>query len=235
MAAQANDRPGDAAKRKYIDGEVEQTVGEEIANSITHGIGFMLSCAALSVGVVFAALHCRAKVVTSVAIYGATMCLLYLSSTLYHAFPQGSRAKRVFHVFDHSSIFLLIAGTYTPILLGPVDAAWGWSLFGVVWGLALAGILLKIFFTGRYKVISTLAYIAMGWLVVVAIRPVFRAIGPWGMAWLAIGGVCYTAGCAFYVNRRMKFAHALWHLFVLAGTVTHFLGILFCIVLAKRG
>ena len=112
-------------KRKYRDGEVEQTVGEEIANSITHGIGFLLSVAGLAVGVVFAALHSHAKVVTSVAIYGATMCILYLSSTLYHAIPPSNRAKRVLHVFDHCSIYLLIAGTYTPILLGPLDAAWG--------------------------------------------------------------------------------------------------------------
>ena len=218
-------------KRKYRDGEVEQTVGEEIANSITHGIGFLLSVAGLSVGVVFAALHGHAKIVTSVAIYGATMCILYLSSTLYHAIPPSNRAKRVLHVFDHCSIYLLIAGTYTPILLGPLDAAWGWSLFGVVWGLALAGILFKVFFTGRFKAFSTLTYLAMGWLVVVALRPVFRGLGPNGMLWLAIGGLCYSAGCLFYVNRRLKFAHAIWHLFVLAGTVVHFFAILFYVIL----
>lgn len=220
-------------ERKYLDGEVEQTIGEEIANSVTHGLGFLVSCAALAVGVVFAALNCRAKVVTAVAVYGAAMCLLYISSTLYHAFPQGSRAKKVFHIFDHASIFLMIAGTYTPILLGPVDAAWGWSLFGVVWGIALAGVLLKVFLTGRYKTASTIAYVAMGWIVVVAIRPVLRAIGPWGMFWLAAGGVCYTLGCVFYINRRMKFAHAIWHLMVLAGTLSHFFGILFCVVLRQ--
>ena len=206
-------------EKQYRDGEIEQTVGEEIANSITHGIGFLLSVAGLSVGVVFAALHGHAKIVTSVAIYGATMCILYLSSTLYHAIPPSNRAKRVLHVFDHCSIYLLIAGTYTPILLGPLDAAWGWSLFGVVWGLALAGILFKVFFTGRFKAFSTLTYLAMGWLVVVALRPVFRGLGPGGML------------CLLYVNRRLKFAHAIWHLFVLAGTVVHFFAILFYVIL----
>lgn len=212
-------------------GEVTQTVGEEIANSITHGIGFLLSCACLTVGVVFAALHCHAKVITSVAVYGATMCILYLSSTLFHAFPAGSGAKRVFHVFDHCSIFLLIAGTYTPIVLGPVSAGWGWSLFGVIWGLAIAGIVFKAFFTGRFRMVSTLTYLAMGWLVLVALKPVLRGLGPAGFLWLAVGGLCYSVGCVFYVNRNLKFAHAIWHLFVLAGTVVHFFCILLYVVL----
>ncbi len=219
-------------RKEYVDGELEQTVGEEIANSVTHGVGFLMSCAALAVGVVFAALHCSPKVVTAVAIYGATLCVLYLSSTLFHAFPQGSKAKRVFHVFDHCSIYLLIAGTYTPIMLGPTSAAWGWSIFGVVWGLALVGIVLKAFFTGRFKIISTIAYLAMGWLIVVAIRPVWRGIGPRGFALLAAGGLCYTVGCAFYVNKGFKFAHMVWHLFVLAGSALHFFAVLFHVILA---
>lgn len=220
--------------RKDIEGEIEQTVGEEIANSITHGVGLLISIAALTIGVVYAALHCHAKVITAVAIYGATMCILYLSSMLFHAFPSGSKAKRVFHVFDHCSIYLLIAGTYTPIMLGPTDAAWGWSLFGVIWGLALIGIILKAFFTGRFKLISTLAYLAMGWLVVIAFKPVWQGIGPLGFMWLALGGIAYSLGCIFYLNRRMKFAHMIWHIFVLAGTICHFFGILFHVILAKQ-
>lgn len=220
--------------KKYIDGEIEQTVGEEIANSITHGVGLLLSIAALTISVVFAAIHCHAKVVTAVSIYGATMCILYLSSTLFHAFPHGSKAKRVFHVLDHCSIYLLIAGTYTPIMLGPTNAAWGWSLFGVIWGLALIGIILKAFFTGRFKLVSTLAYLAMGWLVIIALKPVWQGIGPKGFLWLALGGISYSLGCIFYLNRRMKFAHMIWHLFVLAGTICHFFGILFHVILAKQ-
>lgn len=219
-------------RKEDCDGEVGQTVGEEIANSVTHGIGFLLSCAALAVGVVFAALHCNAKVVAAVAVYGATMCILYLSSTLFHAFPAGTRAKKVFHVLDHCSIYLLIAGTYTPIMLGPVNAAWGWSLFGVIWGLALVGIVLKAFFTGRFKLVSTIAYLAMGWLIVVAFRPVWRGIGPMGFLWLGIGGICYSLGCVFYLSRTIKFGHIIWHLLVIAGTVCHFFGILFHVILA---
>lgn len=219
-------------KKSDREGEVSQTIGEEIANSITHGIGFLLSCAALSVGVVFAAMHCTAKVITAVAIYGATMCILYLSSTLFHAFPEGTKAKRVFHVLDHCSIFLLIAGTYTPITLGPVNAAWGWSLFGVIWGLAIIGIVLKAFFTGKFKLVSTIAYLAMGWLIVIAFRPICHGIGPMGFMWLGIGGLCYSLGCIFYMNRTIKFGHMIWHLFVLAGTICHFFGILFHVILA---
>lgn len=218
--------------KKDVDGEIEQTVGEEIANSITHGIGFLLAIAALVVGVVFAARHSSAKVVTAVAIYGATLCILYLASTLYHAFPAGTRAKRIFHIFDHSSIYLLIAGTYTPILLGATRPAWGWSIFGVVWGLAFLGILMKAFFTGRFRTFSTITYLAMGWLVVVAFKPVWDGIGPSGFLWLAAGGLCYSLGCVFYATRSFKFAHAIWHAWVLAGSICHFFAILFHVILA---
>lgn len=219
-------------RKQYVDGEIEQTVGEEIANSVTHGIGFLLSIAALVIGVIFAAKHCTAKVITAVAIYGATLCILYLASTLYHAFPAGTRAKRIFHIFDHSSIYLLIAGTYTPILLGATRPAWGWSIFGVVWGLALLGILMKAFFTGRFKTFSTITYLAMGWLVIVAFKPVWEGIGPAGFRWLAAGGLCYSLGCVFYVTRSYRYAHAIWHAWVLAGSVCHFFAILFHVILA---
>ena len=218
-------------KKEYVDGEIQQTVGEEIANSITHGIGFLLAIAALVVGVVFAAIHRSPKVVTAVAIYGATMCILYLSSTLYHALPAGSRAKRIFHIFDHSSIYLLIAGSYTPIVLGATRPAWGWSIFGVVWGLALLGVLMKVFFTGRFKAFSTITYLAMGWLIVIELKPLWQGIGARGFAWLAAGGLCYSLGCIFYVARSFKFAHAIWHLFVLAGSVCHFFAILLYVIL----
>lgn len=209
----------------------EQSVGEEIANSITHGVGFLLSCACLSVGVVLAVRHSSPKVITSVAIYGAMMCLLYLSSTLYHAMPSGSRAKRIFNIFDHCSIYLLIAGTYTPIALGNLGAAWGWSLFGVIWGLALIGIVFQSLFIHKYQKLSTLTYLAMGWVVVVAIKQVWNGLGPHGFMWILTGGICYSIGTIFYVQHRMRYAHAIWHLFVLAGSITHFFGILFHVVL----
>lgn len=217
--------------KDYVDGEIEQTVGEEIANSIAHGVGFLLSVAALVVGVVFAARHCTAKVVTAVSIYGATLCILYIASTLYHALPSGSAGKRVFHVLDHSSIYLLIAGTYTPILLGATSPQWGWPLFGVVWGLAVLGIVMKAFFTGRFKTFSTLTYLAMGWMVVVAFKPIWDSIGARGFAWLVAGGLCYTLGCVFYVTRNWKYAHFVWHLFVLAGSAFHFFAILLHVIL----
>ncbi len=220
-------------KKEYKDGEIEQSVGEEIANSITHGVGFLLSVAALVLCVVFAAKYRSAKEVTAVSVYGAMMCILYLSSTLFHALPQGSKAKRIFHIFDHCSIFLLIAGTYTPICLGPINAAWGWSLFGIIWGLAIVGIIMKAFLTGKFKVLSTIIYLAMGWLVIIAIKPIWSGIGPMGFLWLAIGGVCYSLGCIFYLARGFKFAHMIWHIFVIAGTVTHFFGILFEVILPK--
>lgn len=228
------EKPEKKAIRQYRSGEVEQTRGEEIANAVTHGIGFLLGIAALAVGVAFAATRSSPKVVAAVSVYGAMMCILYLSSTLFHAFPPGSRAKRIFHVFDHCSIFLMIAGTYTAITLGPVDRVWGWALFGTIWGLAAIGIAIKSFFTGRFKILSTLTYLAMGWLILVALRPILAGIGTRGFAWLAAGGLCYSLGCIFYLDRRRKFAHMVWHLFVIAGSATHFFGILFHVILRKN-
>lgn len=223
-------------KKIKREGEVLQTVGEEIANSITHGIGFMLSVAALVLCVVFAGMYSHAKVITSVAIYGATMCILYLSSTLYHAMPPGSKAKRFFHICDHSSIFLLIAGTYTPIVLGALKStALGWTMFGLIWGLALTGIAFKAFFTGKYDILSTIIYLTMGWLIIGIIVPVIHGMGTMGFLWLLIGGICYTVGCVFYVNDFLPYAHAVWHLFVLGGTIVHFFGVLFHIVLPATG
>ena len=196
------------------------TLGEEVANSITHGVGAALSVAGLVVMVVIAALRGTSALVVACAVYGASLVLLYLSSTLYHALTNG-RVKRVFRILDHASIYVLIAGTYTPFTLVTLRGVWGWALFGIVWTLAVMGIVFKCFFTGRLHVLSTTVYVVMGWIAVVAIRPLLQAL-PWpGFLWLLAGGVFYTLGVGFFAWRR-KYAHTIWHLFVLAGSVCHF-------------
>ena len=206
-----------------------ETRREEIANSITHGIGAALSIAALSVLVVFAGLRGDAWRVVSFAIYGATLVLLYLASTFYHVFPN-PRVKRVFHVFDHSAIFLLIAGSYTPFCLVTIRGGWGWSLFGVVWGIAIFGIVFKAFFTGRYNFVSTALYIAMGWIAVIAIRPLVAQLPTGAFAWILLGGLSYTVGVVFYAWERLPYGHAIWHLFVLGGSTLHFFAVLFYVL-----
>lgn len=199
------------------------TVGEEIANSITHGVGAALSVAGLVMMVVRAASSATGLHVVACSIFGASLVLLYLSSTLYHALTNG-RAKRVFRVLDHASIYLLIAGTYTPFTLVTLHGAWGWTLFGIVWALAITGIVLKCFLTGKLHVLSTVVYVAMGWLAVIAIRPLLNAL-PWpGFLWLLAGGLFYTLGVAFFAYRR-KYSHTIWHLFVLGGSLCHFLAV----------
>ena len=196
------------------------TLGEEIANSITHGIGAALSIAGLVAIVAVAALDRPAWQVVACAIYGTSLVLMYVSSTMYHALTN-KRAKRVFKILDHSSIYLLIAGTYTPFTLITLRGPWGWSLFAVVWGLCVCGVVFKSLWIGRLKVASTVVYLLMGWCVVVAIRPLLAAL-PWtGFMWMLAGGLCYTAGVAFYANSR-RFAHSIWHLFVMAGSVCHY-------------
>jgi hemolysin III len=200
-----------------------QSRGEEIANSVSHGAGFVFALVATPVLVASAWSHGAAAVVGA-GVFAASLAVLYLASTLYHALPD-SRAKRVFHVLDHVAIFLLIAGTYTPFTLGVLRGAWGWTLFGVIWGLAAVGIVLKSVFGPRHPRLSTAVYVAMGWLVVIAIGPLVRNMAGWGLFWLFAGGVAYTAGVAFYAA-RMRYAHLLWHLAVLTGTVCHFVAVL---------
>jgi hemolysin III len=212
--------------------ERAQTPAEELANAITHGIGLLLSVACLSVGVVFAALRRDPWIVASVGIYGVMLCLLYLASTLYHA-AQKPAAKRVWNVLDHSAIYLLIAGTYTPYTLGPLRerGGWGWALFGVVWALAALGIVYQALFIHRWRLLSTLAYVGMGWIAVIAVYPLLATIGWRGVLWIAAGGVCYTLGVIFYLRKHIPYMHAVWHLFVLGGSILHFLGVLLTVVL----
>ncbi|MCV4232202.1 hemolysin III family protein [Virgibacillus sp. LDC1] len=198
---------------------------EEIANAITHGIGAALSVAALVLLIVFSSLKGTAWHVVSFTIYGSTMLLLYLSSTLVHGLRDG-KAKDFFEFMDHSSIYLFIAGTYTPFLLVAVRGSLGWSLFGIVWGIALFGVVFKAFFVKKFLFLSTIFYIAMGWLIVIAWNPLTAVVAPQGMNLLAIGGVLYTLGTIFYVWRGFPYHHAIWHLFVLAGSILHFFAIL---------
>ncbi|MCT2535730.1 hemolysin III family protein [Aquibacillus koreensis] len=200
--------------------------GEEIANAITHGIGAMLSVAALVILIVFSSLYGNAWHVVSFTLFGSTMFLLYMSSTLVHALPQG-KAKDLFEIFDHSSIYLFIAGTYTPFTFIVIKGALGWTMFGIIWGLAIGGTIFKSFFVKKYLFTSTLLYILMGWMVTMGWNKIVDNLNVNGVILLVVGGVCYTVGAIFYVWRGFKYHHAIWHLFVLAGTVTHF----FCVLL----
>ncbi len=193
---------------------------EELANRLTHGVGALLSLAGLVLMVVYSALHGDAWVITSTAIYGASLVILYTASTLYHTVTS-DRWRRFFQKLDHAAIFLLIAGTYTPFTLGPLRGGWGWTLFGIVWGFAVIGIVLKLFFAGRADVLSTIAYLVMGWLVVIAVKPLLAAL-PAGALWLLLsGGLCYSLGTIFYLWEKLPYNHAVWHLWVLGGSVCH--------------
>jgi hemolysin III len=198
---------------------------EELANTITHGIGLVLSIAGFVVLLVFAALRGSASHIIACSIYGATLICLYTASTLYHAVTS-PRLKRALKIFDHSAIYLLIAGTYTPFLLLNLRGAWGWSLFGVIWGLAFAGILFKLWFVDHFEHLSTAVYIAMGWLVILAAKPVLAHVPTGTLLWIAAGGLLYTSGVVFYVWKRLPYSHVVWHLFVLAGSACHYFAVL---------
>lgn len=202
------------------------TKGEEIANAVTHGIGALLSIAALVLLIVFSSLYGSAIHVVSFTIFGATMVLLYTSSTLVHALPHG-KAKDVFEILDHSSIYLFIAGTYTPLTLITLKGALGWTLFGIVWGLAVCGIVFKSFFVKKYLFTSTVLYVFMGWLIVIGWSQIRQNMDANGVVLLVVGGVLYTIGAIFYLWRGFKFHHMIWHLFVIAGSAAHF----FCVLL----
>lgn len=197
---------------------------EEIANAISHGLGAVAALTAGAVLITLVALHGDGWQLAGAIVFCVTLLLLYVASTLYHAIPHPV-AKARLKVFDHCAIFGLIAGTYTPFTLIGLRGAWGWSLFAVVWSLAVAGVVFKLFCTGRFKLVSTLIYIAMGWLILVAIVPMTRALDAWALGWLFAGGLAYTAGTFFYLSRRIRYAHAIWHSFVLGGSTCHFLAV----------
>ena len=202
----------------------DQSLGEEIANSISHGVGF-LAAVAITPIMIMTANHEGAAAVVGASIFGGTMMLLYLSSTLYHAFPH-SKTKRVFNIFDHGAIYLLIAGTYTPFTLGILRGVWGWSLLVAVWILAILGVVLKSTAGASSGKLSTGLYLAMGWLAVFAIKPFWLNMPAWGLIWLVAGGVMYSAGVAFFVAERIRYHHFIWHLFVMAGTACHVVAVI---------
>jgi len=205
--------------------EHAQSPGEELANSVSHGVGLLAALAATPVLLLSAVRHGGAARIAGASVFAAAMVLLYLASTLYHALP-GNRAKRVFHLLDHAAIFLMIAGTYTPFTLGVLRGAWGWTLFGLVWGLALAGIVLTAAGGVRYPKLTTSLYLGMGWLILVAVKPLWLRMPPEGLFWLLAGGIAYTVGVVFYAAKRLRYGHFVWHLFVIAGTACHFNAVL---------
>jgi len=205
------------------------TLREEIANSVTHGIGIVLAIAGLAVLTAFAALRGDVWHVVGCSIFGAALIICFTTSTLYHS-VQVARIKQRLRALDHSAIFLLIAGTYTPFMLVNLRGPWGWSLLAVIWSLALAGIVLRLALKGRLHGLVVAIYLAMGWAVVVATEPMLRHVGTGGLVLLASGGLAYTAGVAFYKWRRLPYNHAVWHGFVLAGSALHFFAVLFYVI-----
>lgn len=205
------------------------SIREEIANAVIHGIGALLSIVALVLLVVFSAINKQPWSIFSSIIYGSSLIILYSASTLYHSF-QNKKVKELFEIFDHSAIYILIAGTYTPFALITLNGRLGWIIFSVVWILAAIGILFKIFFVKKFMILSTLLYIAMGWLVVFAMGPLVENLDFWGLFWLVIGGILYTLGTIFYIWRKIPYHHAIWHLIVLAGSICHFFSVFFYVI-----
>lgn len=205
--------------------ERPQSLGEEIANSVSHGIALLAALIAVPVLISAALERADPAGIVGASVFAITMVLLYLASTVFHALPP-NRAKRIFQILDHSAIYLLIAGTYTPFTLGVLHGAWGWTLFGLVWIMAIAGTVFKILGGVRYTTFSTWVYLAMGWLVLIAIEPVWTLVPKWGLFWLFAGGIAYTAGAMFFMAERIRYFHFVWHLFVVMGTACHFVAVL---------
>ncbi len=208
------------------------TPQQELANRLTAGLGAVLVGAGTALLIVLACLKGNAWHIVSFSVYGGTLFLLYLTATLYHSF-RSPGARRFFEKLDHSAIFLLIAGTYTPFTLVTLRGAWGWSLFGVVWGISLLGIVYKLFFTGRHRIFSTLLYIGLGWMALLAFKPLISALSMGGMVLLVLGGISYSFGTVFYHRERLYYSHAIWHLFVLVGSLFHYFAILYYVLPAK--
>jgi hemolysin III len=205
----------------------EQSLGEEIANAVSHGVGLVAAIAIVPIVILTAVRRSGPAEIVGASVFAASLVLLYLVSAIYHAL-RPARAKRVFRVLDHSAIFVLIAGTYTPFTLGVLRGAWGWTLFGLVWALAAGGIVLKAVGGIRHPKLSTTLYLVMGWLVLVAARPVVQHVPPVALLWLLAGGVAYTAGVPFFAtDQRVRYGHFVWHVFVILGTACHVVAILY--------
>lgn len=205
------------------------TLGEEVAHALTHGLGVVLAIVGLTVMVARATLYGATVHVVGAAIFGATLVLMYTASTLYHSIPL-PRAKQVLRIIDHSTIYLLIAGTYTPLTLVTLTGSVGWALFATVWSLALVGVIFKVFSTGRFEKLSLAIYLAMGWCVLLAAKPLLRTLDTGGLVLLVAGGLAYSGGVAFYLWERLRYHHAIWHAFVLAGSVLQYFAVLFYVI-----
>lgn len=205
---------------------------EEIANCVTHGVGLALSVAGLVALVVVAWVYGGVWQIVSGSVYGVSLVTLYAASTFYHG-TRRSRAKRLLQVVDHCCIYLLIAGTYTPFTLVTLRGGWGWTLFGLVWGLALAGIIFRVTFGNRYRPVAVASYVLLGWLCVIAAKPILATVPTGALIWLVAGGVAYTSGVAFFASERIRHGHAIWHLFVLGGSICHFFAVVLYVLPAK--
>lgn len=208
------------------------SIGEEIMNGVTHGIGAALSIAGLTILVVLAVMSGNVRQIVGFSIYGASLIILYLASTLYHSF-QKPEVKRVLKIIDHAAIYLLIAGTYTPFLLVGVQGAWGWAMLVLIWGLAILGISFKALFIDRFQKLSVLGYVLMGWLSVLIIKSLLDTIAVGGLIWLAVGGAIYTMGVIFYSLKKIPYMHGVWHLFVLGGSICHYFAVLLYLAPAR--
>jgi hemolysin III len=209
--------------------EKDYTTGEEIAHAVTHGLGLLLSVAACSVLVILAAQRGTAWHITGVAIFGASLIVLYAASTMYHALTH-KKAKRVFQFLDYSAIYLLIAGSYTPFTLVTLRGGWGWSLFGAAWALAITGAVLEVVTKRKYKALSMAFYLGMGWLIVVAIKPLYAALDERSLILMAVGGAAYTGGAALYALGKFRYHHAVWHVLVLIGSACHFMAVFYTVI-----
>jgi hemolysin III len=221
--------PGSLGEAVVHGREKLYTLGEELAHALTHGLGVVLAIAGLTVMVARATLYGETVHIVGAAIFGATLVLMYAASTLYHSIPL-PRAKKVLRIIDHSTIYLLIAGTYTPLTLVTLNGTVGWTLFTIVWALALVGVVFKIFATGRFERLSLAIYLGMGWCVLLAIKPLLRELPTGGLVLLVAGGLAYSGGVAFYVWERLRYHHAIWHAFVLAGSVLQYFAVLFYVI-----
>lgn len=202
-----------------------QSLGEEIANSISHGVGFLLAVVVSPILIIYAVKHGSATGIVGASIFSFSMVMLYIVSTLYHSFPR-NKAKRVFQILDHSVIFLMIAGTYTPFTLSVLEGSLGWTLFGLAWSLAVVGIIFQCAGGVKQKKLTMILYLIMGWLIIIAVKPLLLNLPLWGLFWLLIGGFAYTAGVGFYAAKKVRYAHFVWHLFVIVGSSCHYIAVL---------
>lgn len=210
--------------------DTSQTRVEEIGNASTHALGALLSLIALVLLTLFAAYQNDSLKLVSSIVFGSTLLLMYVCSTLYHSM-MNPKIKHLFRILDHASIYLLIAGSYTPFVLVTINGSLGWTIFTIIWSLAFVGVLFKWFFVHKFDLLSTLIYLLMGWMALLIVKPLYQLLPSGGLTYIVAGGLCYTVGVIFYIWERLVFSHVLWHLFVLSGSICHFFAVFFYVVL----